>query len=475
MRKFRLRGNVIIALIGILLFGSMCIKKDVRAEEKNIEFDKQYEGITENDSVCFHLKRSSMVTLKIKHKNMVGGTVRISSEKNGNTRFTGIKLNQNSTVAQKEQSIVFYLGGGTYNLTATDYLKNGTYSLSLHSSDFETTYVGNNTDFLTANSIMSSHKISGGSFYGKTNVTRYYKVNISNTSFVQESFKQNGTGSIHVDIYDDNINCLSEIEFSKNNTRKVILREGTYYIAVTENPSKSFLSGGPYELSIDISKVGVTTENKNYTKSQAEEIKLNQLVTGVFSLSTETKNFYKINLSKDFRYEVSGIKDGSLYGVNIYNSKGTKVWSNCSQVKSNYDKYTKGIYYIEVIDTLGHEWGSSGCYRFKVQPLSPEIEIGFIYSVKNVKSRKAKIIYDYEKVSEGYQIQYCKSKSFKRGVITKTTKKKIKKNYEKSSYTLSKLKKKQTYYVRIRGYAKNYYGNRVYGKWSAKIKVKMKK
>jgi len=44
----------------------------------------------------------------------------------------------------------------------------------------------------------------------------------------------------------------------------------------------------------------------------------------------------------------------------------------------------------------------------------------------------------------------------------------------KCSYTLSGLKKKKTYYIKVRGYTLKK-GKRLYGKWSTVKKVKVKK
>ena len=56
----------------------------------------------------------------------------------------------------------------------------------------------------------------------------------------------------------------------------------------------------------------------------------------------------------------------------------------------------------------------------------------------------------------------------------KSKKTKTVKSAKKTSLTIKKLKKGKTYYVRIRSYALD--GNKkVYGAWSAKKKIKIKK
>ena len=74
----------------------------------------------------------------------------------------------------------------------------------------------------------------------------------------------------------------------------------------------------------------------------------------------------------------------------------------------------------------------------------------------------------YKKVSgaAGYQIEYATSSKFS-GKKTKTT--------TKTAYTISGLKKGKTYYVRVRAYKVDSTGKKIYGKYSAVKKVKIKK
>ena len=93
---------------------------------------------------------------------------------------------------------------------------------------------------------------------------------------------------------------------------------------------------------------------------------------------------------------------------------------------------------------------------------------GKIKKIINKKSKKIKI--DIKKINNtnGYEIQYSTSKKFK----NKSTKKVTKKS---TSVTISKLKKKKTYYVRVRAYKIDSAGKKIYGKWSTIKKIKIKK
>lgn len=92
------------------------------------------------------------------------------------------------------------------------------------------------------------------------------------------------------------------------------------------------------------------------------------------------------------------------------------------------------------------------------------VKPGQVRSLK-AKNKKRKIVTLTWKKAAGakkYQIQYSQSKKFKKAK-TKTT--------GKTSYKVKKLKKKKTYYFRVRAVAVN--GRK--GTWSKKVKVKIKK
>ena len=86
-------------------------------------------------------------------------------------------------------------------------------------------------------------------------------------------------------------------------------------------------------------------------------------------------------------------------------------------------------------------------------------------SVKNIKGRKLTAKWKTVKNADGYQIQYAPNKKFKKAK---------RKTIKSTSVTIKKLKKKKTYFVRVRAY-KLADGKKVYGKWSSVKKVKIKK
>ena len=64
--------------------------------------------------------------------------------------------------------------------------------------------------------------------------------------------------------------------------------------------------------------------------------------------------------------------------------------------------------------------------------------------------------------------------SYNLDALNKKFKKKKSIQTKKTKYTIKKLKKKKTYYIRVRAYKMNG-KKKVYGKWSTVKKVKIKK
>ncbi len=80
------------------------------------------------------------------------------------------------------------------------------------------------------------------------------------------------------------------------------------------------------------------------------------------------------------------------------------------------------------------------------------------------KSMKVKI--RGVKDADGYRIMYSTDKSFKKAVKKKDTKKK--------KITIKKLKKGKRYYIKVAAYKKDASGKKILGKYSGKVKVKIK-
>ena len=90
-----------------------------------------------------------------------------------------------------------------------------------------------------------------------------------------------------------------------------------------------------------------------------------------------------------------------------------------------------------------------------------------ITSVKSKKKRTATVKWKKQKNCDGYQIVYSRKKNFK------NKKSVYVKGKGKKTYTIKKLARKKTYYVKMRTY-KVINGKKAYGKWSKVHRVKVK-
>lgn len=66
----------------------------------------------------------------------------------------------------------------------------------------------------------------------------------------------------------------------------------------------------------------------------------------------------------------------------------------------------------------------------------------------------------------GYQIVYANNKNFKKASTVMTI---------KTNFTIKKLKKKKTYYIKVRAYKKTASGKKTFGAYSKVMKIKISK
>ena len=91
-----------------------------------------------------------------------------------------------------------------------------------------------------------------------------------------------------------------------------------------------------------------------------------------------------------------------------------------------------------------------------------------LMTAKNLSGRKAQIIWKKNRYVTGYEIQYSVNKNFRSGS------KKTVSGVSKTKYTLTKLQKNKTYYVRIRTYKKSG-TKKYYSSWSKVKAVRIRK
>lgn len=147
--------------------------------------------------------------------------------------------------------------------------------------------------------------------------------------------------------------------------------------------------------------------------------------------------------------------------------KGAKITYKTSDKKvANVDKKGKvtikgtGIATITIKATASGYDDKSLKVTVKVSPSKASAP-----SLKTLRGRKLKVSWKKDSRATGYQVQYCASKAFKKGVKTIT----ISRN-KTITRTISKLTKGKRYYVRVRAYKSvkvNKKTQKLYGAWSS--------
>ena len=167
-------------------------------------------------------------------------------------------------------------------------------------------------------------------------------------------------------------------------------------------------------------------------------------------------NCTRIYGSSSFKVTAKTNSDGSF----SYSSSNTKVAKIDSK---GYIKPTgcgKAYIYIKVKETNLFKSVTK-----KITIIVTPSKVSSI-TVTTPKSKTIKIVAKKHPTASGYQYQYATNKSFKNA-------KTLKGNSTQTSKTVSKLKSKTYYYVRIRAY-KVIDGKYYYGKWSSIKKIKTK-
>ena len=157
---------------------------------------------------------------------------------------------------------------------------------------------------------------------------------------------------------------------------------------------------------------------------------------------------------------VFSVKENGIYSIRVKSSLGEWV-----HYPVDIQVVVSGITPLEAKTTVTNDIPQT-----TVAKDNQNIEVGRVVlsKPKNKKGKKVKITWKKIRGSNGYQIQYARNKKF-----TKS----LKKTTAKASATtkiIKKLKKKKTYYFRVRAYKKTSSG-KVYGAWSTVKKVKIKK
>ena len=204
-----------------------------------------------------------------------------------------------------------------------------------------------------------------------------------------------------------------------------------------------------------------TTKTQKATASKDGKITTTCTRCGTTTKTVKIAKVSKIKLSKT-KYTYNGKKQTP--SVTVKDSKGKELKVNTDyKVKLPSGRKNVGTYEVK-ITFKGSKYSGSKTLSYTINPKSTKLS--------KVSAKKKGFEAKWEKQStqtKGYQIQYSTDSKFKSGNKTVT----VNKN-STTKKTISKLKAKKKYYVRIRTY-KTVGKQKYYSDWSKSVKVTTKK
>ena len=204
-----------------------------------------------------------------------------------------------------------------------------------------------------------------------------------------------------------------------------------------------------------------TTKTQKATASKDGKITTTCTRCGTTTKTVKIAKVSKIKLSKT-KYTYNGKKQTP--SVTVKDSKGKELKVNTDyKVKLPSGRKNVGTYEVK-ITFKGSKYSGSKTLSYTINPKSTKLS--------KVSAKKKGFEAKWKKQStqtKGYQIQYSTDSKFKSGNKTVT----VNKN-STTKKTISKLKAKKKYYVRIRTY-KTVGKQKYYSDWSKSVKVTTKK
>ncbi len=259
---------------------------------------------------------------------------------------------------------------------------------------------------------------------------------------------------VYIRIFDSNGATMYDVNPYWNDGLKTIkhtaslyLNSGKYYFSVI----KDGYCTGEYEFKLKLKSSNESfKESLNHTNNsmlEADTISVNKSYKGVITKNDDSDN-YVLKMPATGTLQVKFTSYMEWVYISIYDRNGQEVFSK----NPRYDEFTKcsktyenitikkGTYYV-VISKDGNICGNYSLYtKFVVnRPGTPKATI----SKGTAKLRWAKAA-----GASGYEVQICKDKSFKSGVV------KTKLAGGSKTKLSKKLSRKTKYYVRVRAYKK---------------------
>ena len=245
-------------------------------------------------------------------------------------------------------------------------------------------------------------------------------------------------------------------EVSKNPTMSAELEKGkAYYLVLFNVGSKAYKSNV-------IIKEHTHSEYSGKEKSYVDSESLTNCVDGAYYTACNSNNCNYVNITKTI-FAVKSIslsKNSYVYNgkdkkpiVTVKDTKGKKISSKNYSLKYSSNKKV-GTAKVKI--TFKNDYTGYFIKTFKINPKGT--------SLTSVSKKKKSFTAKWKKQktqTSGYQLQYATDSGFTKNKKTLTIK-----GVDKSSKTVSSLKSKKKYYVRIRTY-KTVNNKKYYSAWSA--------
>jgi hypothetical protein len=253
----------------------------------------------------------------------------------------------------------------------------------------------------------------------------------------------------------------------KSESTYVDLLAGEYALFIYGDPDAT------YSFTSNFTSAGETVSETDLSKNDdittATSYKLGKKVNAQIAYN-EDKDVYKFKVSKAGYVNLTLTSKLKSVDYSIIDEVGELAYDTCNLgIGTTKCKYfvTPGTYYLTVEGTR-KDTGYTGTYTISTSYSA--IPKPTLKTAKNVSKKSLKLTWSKKSGITGYQVQIATSKNFKKGKKTYT--------YEGNTIgnaKIKKLKKKTTYYVRVRTYVSAGNGQKYYSAWSSVKKVTIKK
>ena len=325
---------------------------------------------------------------------------------------------------------------------------------------------------------------------------KLFQVKVTNRGYFRITFKLDDSANTDnigygwdLNIYDKNNlsePIIKETEITgTRTTKKLVLAKGTYYIEVTGNSSFGADPTAPFNIKADMVSGNSWEQENNNTFGRANVISIGKKYQGTlfddidedwFKVVAPNTGRITATLNCDPDTDVNDVGDGwdvSVYSASDINTEIAKEEWIITKGSVRFNVVKGRTYYIYV-HSYHYSFPEGYTYQlatsFKGPKATPAKKttntskkpVKMVTGV-SLKVKKKKINIRFKLVSNvsKYQIMYSTKKSFKnKKVVT----------VRSGNVTIKKLKRKKTYFIRVRAISKN--GKA--GAWSVVKKVRVK-